>query len=85
MTFCVSRFQGHGNKQASKTSSRKRTTIRNAEDFLLCFSLACTLPRHFAKIKPYCNGVTVVVHEVSDALPNRMTASANVQKYRTPV
>jgi len=63
----------------------KKSHNKKCRGFLLCFSLARTLPRHFAKIKPYCNGVTVVVHEVSDALPNRITASANVQKYRTPV
>jgi hypothetical protein len=85
MTFCVSRFQGLGNKQEFKTSTTKRPTIRKSREFFLCFSLACTLPRYFAKIKPYCKGVTVETHEVSDALPNRITASAKVQKYRTPV
>jgi hypothetical protein len=74
-----------GNRKAFKTSTRNLPPTRKSRGFLLCFSLACTLPRHFAKIKPYCNGVTAVVHEVSDALPNRITASANVQKYRTPV
>jgi hypothetical protein len=56
-----------------------------AEDFSPASFWLVPSPRHFAKLETYCNGETVAVQVAMAAELYRTTASANEQKYRTPV
>jgi hypothetical protein len=62
------------------TNSSRRPTTEKAEDFSSAFPWLVPSPRHFANIKAYCNGDSLVVHVVIEVALYRTTASANEQK-----